>query len=65
FRKSVMPIRDLCLALGVVLLWGLNFVAIKWGVDEISPYLLRALRYIGCALPRSFSCAGPRSAGAC
>ena len=49
-----MPIRDIALALGVVLLWGLNFVAIKWGVDEISPYLLTGLRYLGCALPAVF-----------
>lgn len=49
-----MPLRDLLLALGVVTLWGLNFVTIKWGVDEVSPYLLTALRYIGCALPAIF-----------
>ena len=49
-----MPIRDIALALGVVLIWGLNFVAIKWGVDEVPPFLLTALRYIGCALPAVF-----------
>ncbi|MGB3337006.1 MAG: EamA family transporter [Devosia sp.] len=49
-----MPFRDIALALGVVLIWGLNFVAIKWGVDEISPFLLTALRYLGCALPAVF-----------
>ena len=49
-----MPFRDIALALGVVLIWGLNFVAIKWGVDEIPPFLLTALRYIGCALPAVF-----------
>jgi O-acetylserine/cysteine efflux transporter len=49
-----MPLRDIALALGVVVIWGLNFVAIKWGVDEISPFLLTALRYIGCALPAVF-----------
>lgn len=49
-----MPLRDIALALGVVIIWGLNFVAIKWGVDEISPFLLTALRYLGCALPAVF-----------
>ncbi|HLV85258.1 MAG TPA: EamA family transporter [Devosia sp.] len=49
-----MPLRDLLLALGVVIIWGLNFVAIKWGVDEVSPYMLTALRYIGCVLPAIF-----------
>lgn len=49
-----MPFRDIALALGVVLIWGLNFVAIKWGVDEIPPFLLTGLRYLGCALPAVF-----------
>ena len=49
-----MPFRDIALALGVVLIWGINFVAIKWGVDEISPFMLTALRYLGCALPAVF-----------
>ena len=49
-----MSPRDLLLALCVVIIWGLNFVAIKWGVDEVPPYLLTALRYIGCALPAVF-----------
>jgi len=55
-----MPFRDIALALGVVLIWGLNFVAIKWGVDEVSPFLLTALRYIGCALPALFFIRRPK-----
>lgn len=57
-----MPFRDIALALGVVLIWGLNFVAIKWGVDEVSPFLLTALRYIGCALPAVFFIRRPKVA---
>src|SRR5215217_686225 len=49
-----MPLRDLLLALLVVVIWGLNFVAIKWGVAEVPPFLLTALRYLGCALPAVF-----------
>ncbi len=49
-----MSPRDLVLALGVVIIWGLNFVAIKWGVAEVPPFLLTALRYIGCVLPAIF-----------
>ena len=30
----------LLLALLVVLVWGLNFVFIKWGVEEVPPLLL-------------------------
>jgi len=55
-----MPLRDLLLALGVVTLWGLNFVTIKWGVDEVSPFLLTALRYIGCVLPAIFFIRRPK-----
>lgn len=49
-----MSPRDLGLALGVVVIWGLNFIAIKWGVDEVPPFMLTALRYLGCALPAVF-----------
>jgi O-acetylserine/cysteine efflux transporter len=55
-----MPLRHILLALLVVLIWGLNFIAIKWGVDEISPFLLTALRYIGCALPAIFFIRRPK-----
>jgi O-acetylserine/cysteine efflux transporter len=46
-----MSLRDIGLALGVVVVWGLNFIAIKWASAEVSPFLLTALRYIGCAFP--------------
>lgn len=49
-----MSPRDLSLALAVVIVWGLNFVAIKWGVEEVPPFMLTALRYLGCALPAVF-----------
>lgn len=49
-----MPARDLLLALIVVLVWGLNFVMIKWGVEEVPPLFLTALRYLCAALPMVF-----------
>ncbi|HTM78461.1 MAG TPA: EamA family transporter [Devosia sp.] len=55
-----MPLRDLLLALGVVIVWGLNFVAIKWGVEEVPPFMLTALRYIGCVLPAVFFIRRPK-----
>lgn len=55
-----MSPRDLLLALGVVTIWGLNFVAIKWGVDEVPPFMLTALRYIGCVLPAIFFVKRPK-----
>jgi O-acetylserine/cysteine efflux transporter len=49
-----MPLRDIGLALVVVTIWGINFVAISWGVDEVPPLLLTALRYLTAALPAIF-----------
>lgn len=46
--------RDLLLALLVVSVWGLNFVMIKWGVEEVPPLFLTALRYLCAALPMAF-----------
>jgi O-acetylserine/cysteine efflux transporter len=55
-----MQPRDLVLALTVVVIWGLNFIAIKWSVAEISPFMLTALRYIGCAIPAIFFVRRPK-----
>ena len=38
-----MSPRDLILALLVVIVWGLSFIAIRWGVDEVAPLLMTAL----------------------
>jgi|GEM_PF-25879 len=40
-----MPVADVLLALLVQLLWGLNFVAAKLGVDDLPPLLFTALRF--------------------
>lgn len=50
----MLSLRDLFLALLVVLAWGLNFVMIKWGVEEVPPLFLTALRYLCAALPMVF-----------
>jgi O-acetylserine/cysteine efflux transporter len=49
-----MSPRDLILALFVVTVWGMNFVAIRWGVNEVAPLLMTALRYTLAALPAVF-----------
>lgn len=49
-----MSPRDILLALAVPVVWGLSFIAIRWGVDEVSPLLLTALRYTFAALPAVF-----------
>lgn len=40
-----LPPRDLGLILLVVFVWGVNFTAIRWGLDEMPPLLFVALRY--------------------
>ena len=46
-----MSVRDIGIALLVVMTWGVNFVALKWSVIEIPPFLLTGLRYLLAALP--------------
>jgi O-acetylserine/cysteine efflux transporter len=49
-----MTPRDILLALAIVVVWGVNFMAIKWGVAEVPPLLLTALRYVVAAVPAIF-----------
>jgi O-acetylserine/cysteine efflux transporter len=49
-----MSPRDLGFALLVILLWGLNFIVIKLGLDELPPMLLGALRFTLAAIPAVF-----------
>ena len=48
---SPLRARDLLAALVVVILWGVNFVAMKWGLRSFSPFQLGAARYLFAALP--------------
>ncbi|WP_028534000.1 EamA family transporter [Paludibacterium yongneupense] len=40
-----MTARDVAQALAIVLIWGVNFAVIKWGVHGVPPLLLGALRF--------------------
>ena len=42
---------DLLRALAAVVIWGLNFVVMKLGLQGLSPMLLGALRYTATSLP--------------
>jgi len=42
---------DWALALVVIVVWGVNFVVMKWGLQEVSPLLLCALRFMAASLP--------------
>lgn len=46
-----MPLKDLLLALLVIVVWGLNFAVIKLGVAGVPPMLLAALRFVFAAFP--------------
>lgn len=49
-----MRIKDILLALCVVIIWGVNFVIIKLGVTALPPLLLGALRFVFVAFPAIF-----------
>jgi O-acetylserine/cysteine efflux transporter len=46
-----LPLRDLFLTLLVVFIWGLSFVAMRLGVQEMSPLMLTAARFFFSAIP--------------
>lgn len=45
----------------VIVVWGLNFVAMKWGLLTLSPLLLCALRFVAASLPFLWFVRPPRS----
>lgn len=49
-----MAVRDRLLALLVVIIWGVNFVIIKYGLQNMPPFLLAGLRFLLVALPAIF-----------
>lgn len=49
-----MPISHLCLALLVVVVWGINFLFVRLGLEEIPPFQLCALRLLLASLPAIF-----------
>ncbi|HWR39603.1 MAG TPA: EamA family transporter [Patescibacteria group bacterium] len=46
--------RDLFMGLVVVVIWGLNFIAIKVGLQDMPPLLLGTLRFLVATLPAIF-----------
>jgi len=49
-----MALKDLLLALVVIIAWGLHFVVIKVGLQDIPPLLLGALRFLLVVFPAIF-----------
>ncbi|MEV6431047.1 EamA family transporter [Nocardia sp. NPDC051463] len=55
-----MTNRDRLLGLTVVLLWGLNFIAIRVGLDHFPPFFFAALRFAVIAVPVLFFIPRPK-----
>jgi O-acetylserine/cysteine efflux transporter len=49
-----MTPRHTLMALLVVVIWGLNFLAIDFGLDDVPPLLFLALRFVAVAIPAVF-----------
>jgi O-acetylserine/cysteine efflux transporter len=58
--KTHLSPRDLLLTLAIVALWGFSFVPIKYGLREIPPFALAALRFFFAAFPLVFFIPRPR-----
>jgi O-acetylserine/cysteine efflux transporter len=46
-----MPVRHVLLALSVVVMWGINFIAMDASLQHFPPFLLAALRFAVIAIP--------------
>ncbi|GAA4283703.1 EamA family transporter [Brevibacterium daeguense] len=46
-----MPVRHVLLALSVVVMWGINFIAMDAALQHFPPFLLAALRFAVIAIP--------------
>lgn len=50
-QPTRMSRGDWCCALAVIVIWGLNFVVMKLGLQTLSPMVLGALRFMVASLP--------------
>lgn len=55
-----MSVKDMLLALGVIVAWGFNFVVIKLGLQGMPPFLLAGLRFMLVAFPAILLVKPPR-----
>ncbi len=49
--NTSMSQGDWLRALLVIFIWGVNFIAMKWGLEELTPLLLSAMRFCLASLP--------------
>lgn len=55
-----MPARDRLMAIAVAVIWGVNFIAIRWGLDDVAPLVFVAVRFTFVALPLVFLVPRPK-----
>jgi len=55
-----LPLRHALLALAVVIVWGSNFVVIKWALADLPPLFFATLRFTCVALPMVFFLKRPK-----
>jgi O-acetylserine/cysteine efflux transporter len=58
--KNVLSPRHIITALIVIVLWGMNFVVIKIGLQGVPPFLMGALRFMFVAFPAIFFLPRPK-----
>jgi len=56
-----MKLKDIGLALIIILLWGSNFTVMKFGLDEMPPFFFVALRFLIVAFPLVFFIKPPKT----
>lgn len=59
---DALPLRDLLIALAVMVVWGTNFVIIRVALDELPALLLAALRFTFAFFPAAFFLPRPKVA---
>ncbi|MGE3644126.1 MAG: EamA family transporter [Beijerinckiaceae bacterium] len=56
-----MPLRDQFYAVLVAVIWGIAFIPVKYGVAELPPLMLTAMRFLFTAFPAVFFIPAPRT----
>ena len=59
-RKAPLKKVDLLIVLGIIVIWGTNFVAMKIGLRDVTPFQLGAARYVFAILPLILFIAPPK-----
>ena len=61
-QSNALTGRDLAAALTVVVLWGINFVVMKFALRDFTPFQLGTARYVFAVLPLALLIRPPKIA---